>query len=159
MTLFFWLLIHLMPKEKKHKERKYILENIIKKNACQLYFFSVKLCWNFIDLKEARKWNGMNKYSGGEPMLDVSGLWIDFLLYCRLSSNVKGIDLACKFWQFGKGNFDSFEKGNFDSLEKGNFDSLKKEILTVWKLRTFNFNFSSWYSSDKVDKRLLRNPI
>ncbi len=66
-----------------------------------------------------------------------------------------------KFWQFGKGDFDSlkreiltvwegkfwqFEKENFDSLKKGNFDSFKRKILTVWKGKFWQFekgNFDS----------------
>ncbi len=58
-----------------------------------------------------------------------------------------------KFWQFGKGNFNSLKreiltvwKGKFWQFEKGNFDSLKREILTVWKWNFWQFekeNFDS----------------
>jgi hypothetical protein len=58
-----------------------------------------------------------------------------------------------KFWQFGKGSFDSLKreiltvlKGKFWQFGKGNFDCLEREILTVWKGKFWQFgkgNFDS----------------
>jgi hypothetical protein len=64
-----------------------------------------------------------------------------------------------KFWQFGKGNFDSLEreiltvwKVKFWQFEKGNFDSLKREILTVWKVKFWQFEKGNF---DSLEREIL----